>query len=223
MDARRRELRVAIGVVVALGLLVMLAIWVRGEGAVGEVRGRALGEVERVALVDAVRGVVRDATLEPDGRYRAAVPRAAKSPAIVLHGPGGSLVESGPLALSDGVAEVRSLAVWHTPVRIRRRGEGWRLDWAPIPEGPGFPEARRYSVLLGYARPDGDRRETTLLGFDPQLEIAHQELLDLLKERDPALRELDVSLRAFDPREEHGPLWVGCRRTWDLERGDPEE
>src|SRR5690606_33243692 len=196
----------------------------RGEAPVGEVRGQALGEVEKVVLVDAVRAVVREAELAPDGSYRVAVPRAAKTPSIVLHGPGGSLVESGPLELTGEVADVASLAVWRTPLRIRRLGERYRFDWAAIPEGPGYPARRRYSVLLGYrrkaeaARADGqgERGETTLLSFDPELELGQKELLDVLKDHDPSATELDVTLRAFDPGQENGPLWVGARRSWDL-------
>ncbi len=227
MDERRRELRVGVAIALSLGLLVMLAIWVRGEAPVGEVRGQALGEVEKVVLVDAVRAVVREAELAPDGSYRVAVPRAAKTPSIVLHGPGGSLVESGPIHLEGEVAHVQSLALWRTPLRIRRLGERYRFDWAAIPAGPGYPQRRRYSVLLGYRRKaeaaradgegEGERGETTLLSFDPQLELGRQELLDVLKDRDPSATELDVTLRAFDPGQEHGPLWVGARRSWDLE------
>ena len=42
--------------------------------------------------------------------------------------------------------------MWTTPLRVQRREDRLRFEWAPIPAGEGWPEGRRYSLLVEYPR-----------------------------------------------------------------------
>lgn len=201
-------------------------IWSRGEQPVAWAQGRVVGGGATVAVaVDARREAVRESAVDGDGSYRIGVPRSVKELGVVVHGPEGVLVQSGVLALPaepGGAVEVRPFALWVAQLRLRRRGETLRFDWSPIPTGEGYPERRRYSLLFAYRKEDGERGETSLLSFEPAMELPVQELVDVLKDRDPAHPDLEVSLRAFDPTEQGGPLWVGATRPWRLEAAGAE-
>jgi len=222
----RRQVGLAVAASLVAGGLLGAAVWSRGERPVAWVRGRVLGGgVSLAVVVDARREAVREVALGADGSYRIGVPRSAHEPAVVLHGAGegGALVESGPVALPEGdgaETELPPLALWRAQLRLRRRGERYRFDWSPIPAGEGYPERRRYSLLFAYTKTDGERGETSLLSSEPAMELPCRELLDVLKDRAPTATALEVSLRAFDPTDPAGPLWVGATQDWTLEAAE---
>jgi hypothetical protein len=200
--------------IAALGIL----IW--GATPVARARGHVVGKtaaVVRVVLSDPQYGVLRPGTLNSDGSYSCGVPRAARVPMVFLHGEGTALVRSPPLEL-DGrdTFEIEPLALWTASTRIREKEGVLRFDWGPIPKGEGFPNPRRYSLLLTYTQLDGSPGESSLLSREPSMTIPRQELIDLLKDWDPAATQLTLSLRAFDPTIPNGALWVGGTRAWDL-------
>ena len=57
-------------------------------------------------------------------------------------------------------------------------------------------------------------RVASLLSERPSLELRLEELQAYLPGWIPGSDRLEVTLRAFDPREENGPQWVASARTW---------
>lgn len=213
---RRRQLRLAVVSIAVLGVCAAAIIFVQLVKPVGAVTGRAVGAITKVLLSDTARGILVEGELSTDGSYSVVLPAAAREPIVQLWAADGrSFVESGVVAASDGTV-IPPLALWTTEVRARS-GEGKVvLDWSPIPEGEGFPERRRYSVLIRFTKADGARSEATLLSEEPRQELPLAELNQLLRDRDPANRALEIELRAFDPGQQKGPLWVGRVRDWTL-------
>lgn len=210
-----------------LAALLVLLAGCGGRGCAGggappaTVQGQTRGPVELVALVDLERDLVVDALLQPDGSFTVSVPPTSTRPWIAAHGPGGAVAQSEPLEVAwlgsgTGVYQLDPLPLWHSSIRVQRRGERLRLDWSPLPAGEGFPERRRYSVLVSYTALDGGQREVSLQAADPALEIDLSELLEYLPQRDPAREEVELSVRAFDPGVPQGRFWVACRLPWRL-------
>ena len=183
------------------------------------VRGRVLGPARQVVAVQSGEGFLRAASLDPaSGRFEVAVPRAVPEPWIVVHGQGGARVETSPLRELTGEGlELPPVALWETPFRVRREGERLRWDWSPVPEREGFPARRRYSLLFEYPRAgDPPRGQTSLLSFDPAIELPLSELLDQMPELSAPEAEVVVELRVLDPADPTGALWVGARAAWKL-------
>jgi len=101
-------------------------------------------------------------------------------------------------------------------LRVRRNDLALRFDWNPIPAGePGYPEARlKYSLLVSYPKPDGERGEVALIAFDPWIEISLPELQEYMPDLDPERDAMELELRAYDSGDEEGPTWVGTRVAW---------
>ena len=201
--------------VVCLGVSATLLFLYDSYRPVGLVRGIALGPATKVVLVDHQRQVRRDAILDEEGKYQVLLPPQALEPMVVIHGPQGTLVESG--VFSPEARQLKPLRLWQTPLRIRTRGRRVRFDWAAVPTGEGYPARARYSVLLRFNKRGGEQAEVTLLAEKTTHEMSLRELTQLLKDWDPEQRTLRVELRVFDPREQkEGGLWVGATREWIL-------
>ena len=212
----RRQLVLALVAVAVLALCAAAIAFVQLAKPVGVVRGSALGPVGAVLLSDAMRGILVEGSLNSDGQYEVLLPAAAREPMIQLRAKEGrSFVESNVLT-PGGVVEVRPLALWSTPLRIRSAEGKVRLDWSPVPKGNGYPGRRRYSILIRFTKVDGATAEASLLSEEPWQEIPLAELKQLMVDRNPNKPQVEIELRAFDPREQQGPLWVGEVRAWDL-------
>lgn len=214
-----RDLRLGIAIVVVVGLSLALVLVTKGWSPVGQVRGRVVGEATRVVLADAKRGVYRSGTLEADGSYSILLPPAAKEPIVVIHAAeGGAFVESGPIDIKTDPEnpKVRPLTLWVTTLRIRSEEGKMVFDWGTIPSGEGLPNRPRYSILIRYTKQDGLRAEVTLLSDKPRFEMPVKELKELLRDWDSAQVDVEVELRAFDPGEQTGPMWVGRVIPWKI-------
>jgi hypothetical protein len=181
------------------------------------VRGEALGAFQRVVLSEPQQGVLREGLLD-GGRYTCEIPRIARTPVVVLHGAGGALVRSATILLTEDQEgyELPTVALWEAAIRAREEDGVLRFDWPPLPAGRGLPEVFRYSLLITYTKRDGSEGEASLLSREPAMTIPKAELLELLKDRDPAATRFDLSIRAFDPAVTEGALWVGSSREWSL-------
>lgn len=232
----KRPLGLTLAVAVGAGLgALLLRGCPRDWGPACQVRGQFRGPVERVVAVQSGEGFLRQAALVGSGTFQVAVPRAVPKPWIVLHGPQGVRVESAPLEpeqLAADALELPPLELWRTPLRVRCEGGRVRFDWSALPApgpGTGFPAARRYSLLLDYPRDPSapladqkpgealpERGQTSLLSFDPWMELPLAELRDDM----PALLgeqpEVILELRAYDPGDRDGAQWVGARGAWTL-------
>lgn len=202
--------------------LVVALVW-RGAGPTGGgglVTGRLVGPVGSgtvVLLVDPPAGVGVPAEVGPDGRFEVRVPPGAPEPWVVVDTGQGALVQTGSLSPSSPTA-LPPLRVWQTEVRARGHAGRVRVDWSPIPEGEGLPEKARYSVLVKYARDDRAEGEATFPATEAALELDVQgELLPYLPHRAPGPQTLELLVRAFDPTDPGGPMWIGGRTTFPVE------
>ena len=220
-DERTRRGRIAAAVLIGSGTLIGLVVLWHGAQPVGYAQGTVTGEVRRAVLSDPQLGVLREGELSADGSYRCAVPAAARTPVVILHGDGGSLVRSAAIRLREAqgelpVYELPPVALWQAAIRVREEDGILRFDWPPLPTGPGYPEPFRYSLLITYTLIGDSPGEASLLCRGPAMTIAHQELVELLKDHDTTKRELDLAIRAFNPGDLDGALWVGSSRKWTL-------
>ena len=189
------------------------------------VRGRALGPVRQVVAVQSLEGFhTSDLALDPGGEFQLSIPQRLPSPWIVIHGPGGSMVRTAPLAGEEGLSTATHelatpLALWVTPFRVLQSGEALRFEWAPIPAGEGFPRGDRrwYSLLVDYPRRGEPRRgESVLRSVEPWMEITLRELLDQMPDLIAEDAPVRLELRAYDLTEKDGALWVGASAEWRL-------
>ena len=202
--------------VFTLGLAALVLLLSRGCAPVGVISGEVVaGRPVRVALVDVPRDIYRDGELSGT-RYSVPLPPFAREPRVFVYGtePAEHWVEGPVLPAQEGAQEAPPLSLWSTPLEIGLREGQLRFDWAPLPTGPGYPERRRYSVLLRYQRSDGEVGEVTLLCDEPKRGLPLAELHELLKEWDETKRELEIELRGYDPGEQQGAMWVGRRLLW---------
>ena len=208
----------ALGLVVGLALVGRLS-WLAGDPRL-RLEGRAVGDAEAVRVVDEQRGIVQEATLHPDGRFEVRVPQEARAIRVYVHGAGSTFTQTEVLEdLQEGETRaLGALGVWSTPLRIRTDGSLLRFDWGPLPEGEGFPEKRRYSLLLVYRKVGGEDGEASLLSREPKCQLELSELYDYMPERDPAARHVEVRLRAYDPSEPSGALYNATQGVWELGR-----
>ncbi|HBP17283.1 MAG TPA: hypothetical protein DEA08_05725, partial [Planctomycetes bacterium] len=183
-----------------------------------EIHGRALGPLLRVSLVDVGRHVQRPAQLESDGRYRAKLPPFAREPRVFLYASDESWVESKILELppEGGVTEAPPYALWTSPIDVAVDADQIRFNWAPIPEGEGYPARRRYSLLVRFKKDDGELGEVSFISMEPGRTTSLGELHELLLQRDATSVDVTLELRAYDPGIKDGPLWVAGRRPWKL-------
>lgn len=224
----------AVPFIVAAGLAGAIVAW-RSDGERGG--GRVTGQLVGVSLVDVATphgghapvgsGVVV-VLIDPaanvglpmgvgaDGRFAATVPPGAREPFVVIDTRRGALVRSRALAPASG-GDLGPLAIWETAVRVQRAGPRVRVDWGPIPTGPGYPPRVRYSLLVGYTRTDAPRGEATFPSREPALEADLDELLGFLPHRDERATELVLEVRAFDPEDLAAPLWIGARVRWRMD------
>ncbi|RMG10159.1 MAG: hypothetical protein D6731_17950 [Planctomycetota bacterium] len=202
---------VAYAVLAAFAFSLGLLGW--GLRPVGVVVGPYRGPVERALVVDPQRGAVREGVLDGD-RYQVGIPEAAREPVVLLEGPNGSSVRSSPFVPAERI-DLPLLALWQASPRLRVEAGEVRADWPPVPPEEGYPDPLRYSLLFVYRKPAG-RGEASLLSREPSLTISLGELRGLLKDRDPGAREVEVEVRAFDPSQPQGALWVGGRIAWRL-------
>lgn len=203
----------------ALSLLFALT-W-RGcapAGGGGLVTGRvvgALGSGTIVLLVDPPAGVGVRLSVGPDGGFSVRVPPGAQDPWVVVDSQQGALVQSKGVDPGEG-ATLPPMALWATDVRARAQDGRVRIDWSPIPlDREGFPARVRYSVLVSYERTDGASGEATFPTREAVLELdIAEEVVPYLPNLDPAKPELEVIVRAFDPEDPIGPMWIGGRVKW---------
>ncbi|MCO5167975.1 MAG: hypothetical protein M9894_16650 [Planctomycetes bacterium] len=214
-----RSLRALAGA--ALFALVVALVW-RGAaptGGGGLVTGRLVGPIDSgtvVLLVDPPAGVGVPAEVREDGRFEVRVPPGAPEPWVVVDTGTGALVQSGGVHPSSPTA-LPPLRVWRTDVRVRAQGGRVRIDWSAIPEAEGLPPQARYSVLMKYERDDRAEGEATFPALEAALELdIQEELLPYLPHRAPG-PPVEVIVRAFDPTDPRGPMWIGGRATWTLE------
>lgn len=189
------------------------------------VRGRALGPVREVVAVQTLEEfLTSDLALDPSGEFQLAIPQGLPSPWIVIHGPGGAQVETAPLT-TEGFATDRHelpapMALWVSPLRVQRREETLRFDWAPIPAGEGFPEKPVYSLMVDYPRRgDPPRGESSLQAANPWMELSLRELLDQLPDLVREDVEVRLVLKVFETAErkkQDSPVWTGATATWKL-------
>lgn len=214
-------------VLVALTALALLgAVAWRGcapSGGGGLVIGRVVGPIDSqtlVLLVDPPAGVGEQAAVSSDGSFSVRVPPGAREPWLVIDTRRGALVRTQTVSPTEGAA-LPAMAVWETDVRVRTDGGRVRIDWSPIPAGrDGFPANARYSLLISYARTDRVEGEHTIPVRDPVLELdIAEEVLPYLPQLDPAKREVELVIRAFDPGDPRGPWWHGGATTWTLPPG----
>lgn len=193
---------------------------------------RVTGEARQVVAVQSAEGFLREAARIDSRTFQVAVPRAVPDPWVVVHGPEGARVETAPLRkeqLAGEALELPLVAVWSTPLRVRREEQRLRFDWSPLPTGEGYPAARRYSLLIDYPRdpsvpaPDqkpGEelptRGQTSLLSFDPWMELELLELTEYMPALLGSEPEVVLELRAYDPGHTGGAQWVGVRAAWTL-------
>ncbi|MBL4845922.1 MAG: hypothetical protein JKY65_10370 [Planctomycetes bacterium] len=202
--------------VFCLGTATLLLLLQNSCSPVGTIRGEVVaGQPVKVALVDVSRDVYREGVVDGTS-YRVALPRFTSKPRVFVYGEGKPehWVESEVLTVAEGKQEAPPLALWSSPLEIVIRDRKARFDWSPIPEGPGYPGRRRYSLLLRFDRTDGEKGEATLICDKPKRSIEIEELRGLLMEFDPAKPEVVIELRAYDPGQQEGALWVGHRRKW---------
>jgi hypothetical protein len=190
------------------------------------IRGQAIGPAIQVILDEPEYGIHEVAQLAPDGSYEVRVPRTARQPRITILGPEGSLTRSAPLQVEgledDAVLEAPDLALWSTPLRVRRIGDELRFDWAPITTGEaGFPQGLRlrYSlVVLHLLKTNGEEGERSFQSADPKAVLDMSEFTDPVLNYDLEGSEPVVVLRAFDANvsEEEGAWWRGAELQWTV-------
>jgi len=218
LPSRTRHVRLGVYGVFCLGVAGLLLALYSSWAPIGTVRGKVKGEIERVVLADVSRDVYRAGRVTAEG-FEVDYPPYAKEPKVFLYGKGEPVhwVESGVLPPKEGLQEAPPLAVWISPLEITVREGTVRFDWSPIPEGEGFPGRRRYSLLIRYYKAGGEvgeRGDATLICEAPKRSISLYELEQLFQEFDVNKRELEIELRAYDPGQQKGALWVGIRRGW---------
>lgn len=217
---RTRHVRLGVYGVFCLGVAGLLLALYSSWAPIGTVRGKVKGEIDRVVLADVSRDVYRRGLVTAEG-YQVDLPPFAKEPRIFVYGKGEPVheVKSGVLEPKEGLQEAPPLALWKSPLEITVREGTVRFDWSPIPEGEGYPDRRRYSLLITYYKVPTDseeleRGDTTLICEAPKRSISLYELEQLFQQFDVSKRELEVELRAYDPGQQKGAIWIGARRTW---------
>ncbi|MGE0711555.1 MAG: hypothetical protein AB7N76_30020 [Planctomycetota bacterium] len=200
----------------SLGVSAVLLLIAQRWRPIGEVRGRVIGAVQRVSLADVPRHVFRDGVLHPDGSYVVPLPPFARQPRVILEAEGGAAVASKELEPHPGLNEAPVYALWTSPIDVTIDGGQVRFNWAPIPEGEGFPVRRRYSLLLRYFKQNGDEAEVSFLAITPGRTIELAEVQDLLQEWDTSKNTVSLQLRAYDPGEKDGAQWTAGQRDWVL-------
>lgn len=225
---RTRHVRLGVYGVFCLGVAGLLLALHSSWAPIGTIRGKLIGEADRVMLADVARDVYRNGRLS-EGGYEADLPPFAKEPRIFVYGKGEPHeIKSGILEVKEGPQEAPPLALWKSPLEITVREGIVRFDWSPIPEGEGYPKRRVYSLLIAYTKvpKDGeelDRGDTTLICEAPKRSISLYELEQLFQEFDVSKRDLEVELRAFDPGQQKGAIWIGARRKWTFPPTTPPE
>lgn len=217
-STRNRHAHLAIYGVFCLGVTALLLALYSSWAPIGTVKGKVLGEAERVTLADVARDSYRTGRLTSEG-YEVDLPPFVKEPRVFVYGKGPNPheVRSGALEVKEGVQEVPTLALWQSPLEITVRDGTVRFDWSPIPTGEGFPKRASYSLLVTYSKVAGedmDKGDTSLLCRGPKRSISLYELEQLFQQFDVNKRELEVELRARDLGEQKGAIWVGARRKW---------
>lgn len=218
---RNLRLLALVTLVAFAGALAWLYFGPKGGG--GRITGQVVGGVDSttiVLVVDSPAGVSNEAVVQPDGRFEVVVPPGALEPWVVIDTRRGALVQTmhpiDPL-LGD---TLRPLAVWETELRGRREGRTVRFDWGPIPtDRPGFPATAQYSLLVIYERDDQTEGEAT---FSPILSPVYEvdidrDLLPYLPHINASNPEVGIVLRAIDPGEPGGPMWIGNRVRWRID------
>jgi hypothetical protein len=192
-------------------------------GGGGRITGQVVGGVDSstiVLVVDSPQGVSNRATVQPDGRFEVVVPPGAREPWVVIDTLRGALVQTmHPIDPVQG-ATLRPLAVWETDLRGRREGRRVRFDWGPIPTGrEGLPGRAQYSLLVIYEREDGSEGEATFSPITgPLYEVdIDQDLLPYLPHIDAKNPEVGLVLRATDPDDPGGAMWIGNRSRWRID------
>jgi hypothetical protein len=193
------------------------------KGGGGRVTGQVVGGVDSttvVLVVDSPAGVSAQAVVQPDGRFEVLVPPGALQPWVVIDTRRGALVQSmHPIDPLVGDA-LRPLAVWETDLRGRREGRRVRFDWSPIPTGrEGFPAKANYSLVVSYERVDATMGEvvfTPIVGPVYEVDI-DQDLLPYMPQLDPSKPEVGMILRATDPEDAGGPMWIGNQVRWRID------
>jgi hypothetical protein len=183
------------------------------------VKGSSPGAT-KVRLVEEERDIIIDVAPAADGAWTIAVPAsAAKAPRILVEGTGGSRVVSGQISVDAGDVTMPPLRPWRSPVDVKREGPRVRFSWPPIGEGPGVPAVVRYSLLFSFAttKESGlEHGEATLVTHGTEAVQDLDELAGLMRDRDPAKRQVTVTVRAYDPRDPTGPTWSGGPQDWEL-------
>tara|TARA_R110002072_G_scaffold258251_1_gene416920 strand:- start:6149 stop:6892 length:744 start_codon:yes stop_codon:yes gene_type:complete len=210
--------RLGVYAVFCLGVTGLLLALYSSWAPIGKIRGKVKGEVERVVLADVARDVYRSGRITPEG-YEVDYPPYAKEAKVFLYGKGEPVhwVESGVIPPAAGLQEAPPLALWVSPLEVTVRDGKVRFDWSPIPTGEGYPGRRRYSLLIRYYKEGGEedeRGDATLICEAPKRSISLYELEQLFQKFDVTKRELEIELRAYDPGQQKGALWVGIRRGW---------
>lgn len=182
-------------------------------------KGTAPGAL-KVRLVEEERDIIIDAAPTADGAWTIAVPAsAAKAPRIMIEGAGGARVVSGQVSVDGGYVAIPPLRVWRAPVEVKREGARVRFSWPPVGEGDGLPKVVRYSLLFSFAtsKESGlSHGEATLVTTRNEAVQDLDELAVLMRDRDPALKAVTVTARAYDPRDPTGPTWSGGSTEWEL-------
>ena len=183
------------------------------------VKGSSPGAT-KVRLVEEERDIIIDVAPTADGAWTIAVPAsAAKAPRILVEGAGGSRVVSGQISVDEGDVTMVPLRPWRSPVEVKREGPRVRFSWPPIGGGAGVPPVVRYSLLFSFAatKESGlEHGEATLVTGATEAIQDLDELATLLRDRDPAKRQVTVTVRAYDPRDPTGPTWSGGPQDWEL-------
>lgn len=211
--------RVLAAVALAAAALIAVLAWRRPPGGGGGlITGRVVGPIDSgtvVLLVDPPLGIGEPADVAPDGSFRVRVPPGAGEPWVVVDTRRGALVRTQRVSTTSD-EQVPPMAIWETEVRVRTAGGRVRIDWSPIPvDREGFPKVARYSVLASYRRSDRSEGEATFPVRDPVLELdIADEVLPYLPNLHPEQREVELTIRAFDPEDPKGPWWYGGKATW---------
>jgi hypothetical protein len=215
--------KVTVVTVVLLAIAVALAVFGPAKAG-GKVTGRVVSPIDSqtlVLVIEPAQGLGVRADVKPDGAFEAIVPDGAQEPWLVVDTQRGALVQTRTIDPVKGDA-FGPLGVWEADAQVRILGRRLRVDWAPIPLGrDGYPPRVRYSVLVCYARDDGQPGEATFPAEEPWLEMgdAGEDLFPFLNQRDPSKPEVEVIVRAFDPQDPRGPMWIGARFFWSVDTG----
>lgn len=216
----KRALFAWLGVMVVGAAIALAVTWLLPSTPTRVVRGKVLGDVDRVLLVLANKGLAGEARLSADGSFEVDVPETATRARIEALSKGGGRVL---VPLEEGQTETEPFALWSTGMRFRVDGDKARVDWSPIPKGEGFPATPRYSLLLAYTRTNGDRQEVSSLAKrqleEHALSLDLVEFEDFMPDRDAA-KPVEVELRVYEFAEGARLVkWIGHRTTWVV--GEP--